>query len=102
MDSDAEDIIQEMLITVYSQAHFARLFDGRNSNPPLPLQKNADGKLFLVMNFADLAYGGIYTGRSESSDESDRLMLRVSQVESYILRQNTDFEKLVSTKIRLL
>jgi hypothetical protein len=80
-----------MLITVCSQAHFARLFLGHNF--PLPLQKMADGKLFAATSFADLAHGGIYTG------SSDKLMSGVSQVESYILRQNTDFVKLVSTKI---
>ncbi len=87
MERDADDTVTELLITVYSQAHFAQFFDGRNY--PLPLKKNADGKLTVVANFDDLENGGIYTGNS------DRLMPRVSQID-YILRQNTDFEKLVS------
>jgi len=85
LDSDSEDIVEELLVTVYSQAQFAQVFNGRNL--PLPRKQNADGKLLVVTNFADLADGGIYTG------SSDRLMPRVSQVENYILRQNTDFEK---------
>ncbi len=70
MESNAEDIIQEMVITVYSQAHFAQVFDGRQL--PFPVQNIADGKVFAVTSFADLADGGTYKGSSE------RLMSRAS------------------------
>jgi hypothetical protein len=73
-----------MVITVYSQAHFAQVFDGRQLS--FPVQNIADGKVFAVTNFADLADGGTYTGSSE------RLMSRVSSRGSCILRQNTDLK----------
>lgn len=87
LDESSDDDVRTVIFTIYSQSHFSQTFGSTCPYPPI--MKIEGGELRAVTKFEELENNETYMGNQ------DRMSLRVESVENYILRQNTDFEKVV-------
>ena len=87
-DLKSDDLFETFTIKIFSQSHFSQTFGGNADFPPIA--KVIDGTKRVVNSFDELENDQVYVALSRVG-----LTLRVESVENYILRQNSDFEKVV-------